>query len=286
MSVAYADSQETVSQNAPATDVLDGDPATYWLTQQSGTVAPMPHEIQLNLGSDKPVSCLNYLPRQDSALGRIANYEVYTSTDGTNWGNPVATGTWTNTTTEQYACFNTVTAHYIKLRALSAVDSGASTSIAELNVGFVPAPPVRIPQSQMSVAYADSQETVGENAPATNVLDGNPGTFWHTQWTNPVAQMPHEIQLNLGATHPVTCLYYLPRQDAPNGRIANYEVYTSMDGTNWGTPVATGSWTNTSLEEQACFTPVTAHYIRLRALSEVNGHPWTTAAEINVGMVP
>ncbi|WP_326791704.1 beta-galactosidase [Streptomyces sp. NBC_00841] len=142
-----------------------------------------------------------------------------------------------------------------------------------------------VPQSKMSVAYADSQETVGENAPAANVLDGDPGTFWHTKWSGTAAPMPHEIQLNLGGDNTVSCLYYLPRQDGANGRIAKYEVYTSKDGTTWGDPVATGTWTNTAAEKEACFTPVSAHYIRLRALSEVNGNPWTTAAEINVGRV-
>ncbi|WP_406447751.1 beta-galactosidase [Streptomyces sp. NBC_00876] len=142
---------------------------------------------------------------------------------------------------------------------------------------------IRLPQSKMSVTYADSQETTGENAPAANVLDGDPDTFWHTQWSGTATPMPHEIQLNLGDENTVSCLYYLPRQDGANGRIADYEVYTSKDGTTWGNPVATGTWTNTSAEQKACFTPVRAHYIRLRALSEVSGNPFTTAAEINVG---
>ncbi|MCX4537709.1 beta-N-acetylglucosaminidase domain-containing protein [Streptomyces sp. NBC_01669] len=139
-----------------------------------------------------------------------------------------------------------------------------------------------IKKSMLSVTYADSQETVGENAPATNAVDGDPDTFWHTKWSGTSDPMPHEIQLNLGADKSVSCLTYLPRQDNGNGRIAKYEVYTSKDGTNWGNPVATGTWTNTAEEKKACFTPVSAHYVRLRALSEVNGNPWTTAAEINV----
>ncbi|WP_406456652.1 beta-galactosidase [Streptomyces sp. NBC_00876] len=142
---------------------------------------------------------------------------------------------------------------------------------------------IRLPQSKLSVTYADSQETSGENAPAANVLDGDPDTFWHTQWSGTATPMPHEIQVDLGDESTVSCLYYLPRQDGSNGRIADYEVYTSEDGTTWGNPVATGTWSSTSGEQRACFTPVGAHYIRLRALSEVSGNPFTTAAEINVG---
>jgi hypothetical protein len=33
---------------------------------------------------------------------------------------------------------------------------------------------------------------------------------------------------------------------------------------------------------QVNFAPVTGQYIRLQALSEINGHPWTAVAEINV----
>ncbi|WP_406514978.1 discoidin domain-containing protein [Streptomyces sp. NBC_00873] len=143
---------------------------------------------------------------------------------------------------------------------------------------------ILVPYPHLTVVSADSQETVGEDAPATNAVDGDPDTFWHTKWSGTSDPMPHEITLDLGSNKPVTCLYYLPRQSGENGRIAKYEVYTSTDGTTWGNPVATGTWANTSDEEQACFTPVSGRYIRLRALSEVNGNPWTAAAEINIGL--
>jgi hypothetical protein len=67
----------------------------------------------------------------------------------------------------------------------------------------------------------------------------------------------------------------------------------STDGVNWGTAVATGTFSYGGLSTscpgagvpaalQVNFTPVTGQYIRLQALSEINGNPWTAAAEINV----
>jgi hypothetical protein len=50
----------------------------------------------------------------------------------------------------------------------------------------------------LTVVSADSQETVGENAPATNAIDGDPGTIWHTKWTGTAAPYPHEIQGSSG----------------------------------------------------------------------------------------
>ena len=59
-----------------------------------------------------------------------------------------------------------------------------------------------------------------------------------------------------------------------NGRIGQYEFYVSADGTNWGTAVATGTFANNAAEKEVSFTPKTGRFIRLRALSEVNGNPW------------
>ena len=40
-----------------------------------------------------------------------------------------------------------------------------------------------IPQQQMRVVSVDSQELIGQNGAATNAIDGNPATFWHTEWS-------------------------------------------------------------------------------------------------------
>ena len=54
---------------------------------------------------------------------------------------------------------------------------------------------------------------------------------------------------------------------------------------NWGTPVASGKLMPNSQDKsqkQVTFAEVVGRFVRLRALSEVNGGPWTNAAEINV----
>ena len=140
-----------------------------------------------------------------------------------------------------------------------------------------------INRSGWSIRYADSEELQGEDGKASNAIDGNTATIWHTQWqaANPVH--PHEIQIDLGATYNVSGFRYLPRQDATfNGTIANYECYVSTDGSNWGTAVAGGTLAATKTEKEITFPVKSGRYLRLRALSEVNGNPWTSAAEINV----
>jgi hypothetical protein len=67
----------------------------------------------------------------------------------------------------------------------------------------------------------------------------------------------------------------------------------STDGVSWGTPVVSGTFNYGNLSTscpgagvpaamQVAFAPVTGHYIRFGARSEINGNPWTAVAEINV----
>jgi len=151
-----------------------------------------------------------------------------------------------------------------------------------------------IPQTVWSVAYVDSQEISCFNGAATNAIDGNTATFWHTQFCGADPSTPHEIQINLGASYQLTAFQYLPRQDGcGNGWIKQYAFYVSTDGVNWGTAVAAGTFNYGALSTacpgagvpaaiQVNFTSVTGQYIRLQALSEINLSPWTSVAEIDV----
>jgi hypothetical protein len=140
-----------------------------------------------------------------------------------------------------------------------------------------------LPQSGWRLHYVDSQETTGENGAAVNAFDGNPNTFWHTEWYNSNPPHPHEIQINLGDTYLISGLLYLPRQDGNlNGTIADYEIYVSMDGSTWGDAVASGKWASGSTEKEVRFAAVNGQYVRLVALSEVNGREWTSVAELNI----
>jgi len=96
-----------------------------------------------------------------------------------------------------------------------------------------------LPQSQISVADVSSQETDQADNAASNALDGDPATFWHTDWD--LTEGPHWITLDLGDTYKVQALRYRPRPGAGNGTMKEYEVYLSEDGKAWGEPVATGS---------------------------------------------
>jgi hypothetical protein len=152
-----------------------------------------------------------------------------------------------------------------------------------------------IPQSGWSLLYVDSQETSCGSYGAVNSFDGNPVTFWHTQWCPSAAPIPHEIEINLGASYNISGFTYLPRQDGcSHGWISQYQFYVSTDGVNWGNPVASGTF-NYGTATMGCpgasvvpaiqvlFPSTSGQYIQLRALSEVNGSlSYTSTAEINI----
>ncbi len=139
-----------------------------------------------------------------------------------------------------------------------------------------------LPQSGWTLLKADSEETQGEDGHAINAFDGSASTIWHTQYTPTATEHPHEIQIDMGASYSLTGFRYLPRQDTDDhGMVAQYEFYASTDSTNWGTAVATGTFTSSRTETRVPFAAKTARYIRFVALSEINGKAWASVAELD-----
>ena len=51
---------------------------------------------------------------------------------------------------------------------------------------------------------------------------------------------------------------------------------------NWGTPVVSGTFGKNANKKKVLFAGHAGKFVRLVAKSEVNGKPWTSAAEIRV----
>jgi len=75
--VAYADSEDVKSQNRSGDKIFDLQESTYWSTVP-GT--PYPHQIVIDLGSERNISAIQYLPRMEQgAPGSIKDFKVYVS---------------------------------------------------------------------------------------------------------------------------------------------------------------------------------------------------------------
>ncbi len=157
--------------------------------------------------------------------------------------------------------------------ALGLVLAAAPRAMAQSGCGF---------QANWTLQFADSQDPSGVNG-ALNAFDGSTVTVWSTAWSPTPAPLPHEIQINLRSACIVSAFRLTPWLDAPYGRIGDYEFYVSVDGIDWGAPVATGTFVNDATTKIVILTQAkVGQYIRLRALSAHQGAPFTTVAELQV----
>ena len=134
--VHSVDSEETQAENGLATNAFDGDINTVWQTQYSNGSPPgHPHDLQINLGASYDLDAFRYRPRQNfGGWSRVRQYQFYVSTDGVNWGAPVASGTFNNNKQEKRITFPAKTGQYIRFVTLSEQQGNAHASVAELNV--------------------------------------------------------------------------------------------------------------------------------------------------------
>ncbi|KAG0651976.1 Galactose oxidase [Hyphodiscus hymeniophilus] len=119
--------------------------------------------------------------------------------------------------------------------------------------------------------------------PATNAIDGNTATFWHTEYDPTPAQLPHQVVIDLGKRTSINGFNYLPRQDGyPNGNIGQYNLELSTDNKNWNS-VSQSTWLDDQSLKLVGFPTTTIRYIRLTAITEAGGRgPWTSAAEFGI----
>ncbi|MEK4350733.1 discoidin domain-containing protein [Paenibacillus sp. FSL R5-0475] len=260
---ATADSYQS---NNPEAAGNDGNETTRW----SAADGDVGHWYKVDLGGIYDLSGTRVKWEMDN---KKYGYQIEVSEDDVNWASVVEKS---SSQQVQFDYFNTH-ARYVRIHVTDMSDGWAS--FWEFDVyGAVPMDTSLIPQSQMT-ATATSEETSGDNNDASQAIDGNPATIWHTKWdlSNP---LPQSITLNLGNTHVISKLKYLPRQNgAQNGNITSYELLTSLDGVNF-TPVTSGRWDDDSTEKNAEFTPVASRYLRLTAIEGHGG--LASAAELNI----
>ncbi len=181
--------------------------------------------------------------------------------------------------------FNNPGTYTVRFRV--ADNSGIYDPTPATRVVVVGANSSAIPKTGWKVAYVDSEERVAGDFSATYAIDGKTNTFWHTQWGTS-ARYPHEVQIDLGKTYQINGFRYLPRQDGGmNGTIKQYEFYVSEDGVSWGAAVVADAFGSGTSVKEALFALKAGRFVRLRALSEVNGNPWTSVGELDVlGSLP
>ena len=149
------------------------------------------------------------------------------------------------------------------------------------------------PAEKTRIAEAGSEETSEDNNPASNVLDGNISTIWHTSWSkaeDKASYDKHYIIFELDEETELAGLRYLPRQEGGiNGIITGYRIYVSTDNINYEL-AAEGTWAADSSWKIAAFDEAKrAKYVKFSTVSARSGeteHVFSSAAEIRLTVPP
>ena len=315
--IGTATSEELLGEgdsNGHALHAIDGDPETFWHTQWNfpeGEVKEGVHDFPftytIDLGATYSINKFDYLPRVGRIAGVIGDYELSVSTDGTNF-TPVDSGTWVADNEVKVSSFDTIDAKYVQIVISTANWINGSdeesqpdqyTSVAEFNV-YKHSDFSKKIDSSAFVATATSEELLGEgdsNGHALHAIDGNPDTFWHTQWNFPegevkegVHDFPFTFTIDLGATYNINKFDYLPRVGRIAGVIDDYELFVSSDGVSF-TSVDAGSWLTSNEIKVSSFPAINASYVQLVIASanwvagsddEIQADQYTSAAEFGV----
>ena len=139
--------------------------------------------------------------------------------------------------------------------------------------------------SKLAMMGARVLETDSEDSRnlAANAIDGDPDTIWHTRWEPTRDPLPHYVVIDMGREVTVKGVTYLPRQDAPTGRIAEGEIYCSQDPKTWPGLAAKAKWPNTDQRQKLDFEqPVKVRYLKVVSRSEVSGFPFASIAELDI----
>jgi len=131
-----------------------------------------------------------------------------------------------------------------------------------------------------SERYTVSASSAHDGYAAELAVDGDPKTFWHTDWSSGVG-LPAHFDLDLRQEQLLRGFNYTPRTDQARGRITRYSVEVSRDGKTWLPWQTEATFPNTAAKQSVRFAkPVQARYLRLTALSDHGGANHAAIAEL------
>lgn len=87
-------------------------------------------------------------------------------------------------------------------------------------------------RSGWTIVDCSSEETNAENALATNVLDGNNGTIWHTEYDQNQPNPPHTITIDMGEVGNMIGFCYTTRSSG-SGCPLGLKVEVSANNADW-----------------------------------------------------
>ena len=136
-----------------------------------------------------------------------------------------------------------------------------------------------LPTTGWSIIASDSQES---GASASNVLDKNRSTIWHTPWSSAQTPQPHYFSVDMMASKSVKGVAFRNR-DNLNGAIKNVNIYSSSNGTTWSLvknaqlSQVSGSWINVDFD-----SVLSTRYLKIESTSSWGDFFYSHLADFGV----
>ncbi|MEV4886947.1 discoidin domain-containing protein [Chitinophaga ginsengisegetis] len=131
-------------------------------------------------------------------------------------------------------------------------------------------------KSSWSITFVSSQE---DDGPATNLLDNDQATVWHTQWKTVQPAHPHTVIVNMNAIKSIQGLAFLQRANL-NGSLKDISVFTSTDNVTY---TSRGNYTLTNVNSKQYISfgaTISAKYIKIVTASNYSGSHYAVLSEL------
>ncbi len=218
LTVVSATASSVENSNKPASAAIDGSMSTRWSSQFSD-----PQWIKLDLGSSRYVS--RVVLKWEAAAS--SDYEIQVSADGTTW-NSIYVDHAGNGGTDDIKNLSG-TGRYVRIYSTHRTTQyGVSLWEIEVYGSTNPncAQPAGCAESQLSTSgtTASSVENNNSNLAASKATDGNLGTRWSSQFSD-----PQWLKIDLGSNRHISrvVLYW------ETAASKHYELQVSADGNTW-----------------------------------------------------
>jgi alpha-L-fucosidase len=161
--------------------------------------------------------------------------------------------------------------------AVLTTDGRLGLSAAKTFVGLAP--------TGWKIVQEGPASTEASAGSSLNAIDADAKTLWKTRAAPAPAASP-SLTIDMGRVQRIGGFAYLPRQDWNfEGVVDRYRFETSVDGKQWTTQVATGSFANirnNPMLQEVTFPTVDARFFRFTPLHDTDDTGWVGAAEITV----
>lgn len=207
--------------NGYATAAIDGDIATFWHSKWSGSGSTYPHHLTVDMGSEKRIAGFQIFRRSGNSGGATV-HEFWVSSDNVTFTKVATLNAALNTNNGFLVNADAITTgRYVKYVATAGPSN--FTYLGELNVS------ASLDKSDWSIVDFSSQH---DPRPATNIIDGDISTFWHSDWAVLAPPYPHHITVDMGVEKTITGFELFRRPNSNTGH-TKHQFFVSTDNINW-----------------------------------------------------